>query len=312
MSIQHVVITGAGGFVGRRLAGQLLSDPAYASALFTLTDLKIGEVSPHTNLRVVEGDLSDAAVLKDVLGRRADIVYHLAGVLGGAAEANYALSRKVNLDSSLNLLESLCDETDPPRVIFASSIAVFGPPLPEVIDDDTMPVPVMHYGGQKRMVEVAIEQLSAHGWIDGIALRLPGIVARPDADSRLKSGFLNTMFYDYAAGKDFSLPVSPDGTSWLLSVTACVQAFAHAGQLSRTRLTARRALTLPALRVTMSQVIQALAERFPHSQSKIRWEPDPRLEALFTHQPLLTTQRGDALGFRHDGTIDQLIAKAMQ
>jgi nucleoside-diphosphate-sugar epimerase len=235
----------------------------------------------------------------------------LAGVLGGAAEAHYALSRKVNLDSTLNLLESLRDEARPPRLIFASSIAVFGPPLPQAIDDDTLPMPVMHYGGQKRMIEVALEQLSAHGWIDGIALRLPGIIARADASSGLKSAFLNTLFYDYAAGKDFTLPVSAEGTVWLLSVGACVQAFVHAAELRPGQLQQRRAFTLPAIRVSMAQLLRALAEQFPESRSQVAWDPDPQLEALFARQPPLSTAMADALGFRHDGSLRQLIAQAL-
>jgi nucleoside-diphosphate-sugar epimerase len=312
MSDKHVVITGAGGFVGQRLAKQLLSEPAYVDARFTLTDIAISKAPKAANVRVLEGDLCERAFTADVLGTRADIVYHLAGVLGGAAEANYPLSRKVNVDASLSLLEALRDERDPPRVIFASSIAVFGPPLPAVIDDDTMPVAVMHYGGQKRMVEVAIEQLSAHGWIDGIALRLPGIVARRGADSRLKSAFfLNTMFYDYADGKDFTIPVSPEGTVWLLSVAACVQAFVHAAQLQPAQLGRRRALTLPAHRVSMSQLIAALRERYPESSSKVHWDPDPQLQALFARQPPLSTSLGDKLGFQRDVTISRLIDQAM-
>jgi nucleoside-diphosphate-sugar epimerase len=196
-------------------------------------------------------------------------------------------------------------------VVYASSIAVFGPPLPILIDDDTLPNPVMHYGGQKRMVEVAIEQLTAHGWIDGIALRLPGIVARPAADSRLKSAFLNTLFYDYAAGRDFTLPVSPDGTVWLLSSSACVQALLHAGQLPSHRLARRRALTLPAQRVSMAALVEGLKVRFPNSQSTIKWEPDATLETLFARQPPLVTALSDALGFKHDGTLPRLIDAAM-
>jgi nucleoside-diphosphate-sugar epimerase len=311
MTIRHVVITGAGGFVGQRLAARLLSDSAYEDARFTLTDLSIAQPPKSAKVRVIEGNLSDPHVLADVVGPRADVVYHLAGVLGGAAEAQYALSRKVNLDASLNLMELLRDEARPPRLIFASSIAVFGPPLPEVIDDDSMPLPTLHYGGQKRMIEVAIEQLSAHGWIDGIALRLPGVVARADADSRLKSAFLNTMFYDYAHGRDFTLPVSAEGTVWLLSVAACVQAFVHAAHLAPGRLKQRRAFTLPAIRVSMSQLVRALGKRFPESRSQVAWNPDPQLEASFARQPPLTTAMADALGFRHDGSLGQLIAQAI-
>ena len=186
------------------------------------------------------------------MAERPAIVIHLAGILGGAAEADYALSRRVNVDATLSLMEALRDEAAPPRFIFASSIAVFGPPLNAPVDDETVPYPLMTYGAQKRMIEIAIEQFSARGWIDGIALRLPGIVARPGADERLKSAFLNRMFFAFAAGDDIELPVSAAGSTWLLSVSACVDALVHAALLPRGLLGQRRGLNaagpMPVLR----------------------------------------------------------------
>ena len=108
----------------------------------------------------------------------ADVVFHLAGILGGAAEANYDLARRVNVDATLSLFEALRNADHPARVVFASSIAVFGEPLPERVDDDTIPFPTMTYGAQKLMMENALAQFSVRGWVDGLALRLPGIVAR--------------------------------------------------------------------------------------------------------------------------------------
>jgi nucleoside-diphosphate-sugar epimerase len=218
----------------------------------------------------------------------------------------------VNLDATLNLLEMLRDPDRPPRVIFASSIAVFGPPLPDLIDDDTTPLPTMNYGAQKQMIEVAVEQFSARGWIDGLAIRLPGIVARTDADVRLKSAFLNTMFYDFREGRNIVLPVGPDGTTWLISAPACIEAFLHAAHLSPDRLARRRAFTLPAQRTTIADLIDALRERFPTSATVISYAPDPALEAQFARQPLLTTMIADALGFRHDGSLAALVEQAMK
>lgn len=307
-----MVITGAGGFIGSRLACQLLAEADFADARLTLCDLKVQDAPPSERVRVVEGDLQNPYTLIDAIDGRADIVVHFAGILGGAAEADYPLSRKVNIDGSLNLLEALQDVDNPPRVILASSVAVFGPPLPQLVNDDTMPVPVMHYGGQKRMIEIAIEQFSARGSIDGVAIRLPGIIARRGADARLKSAFLNTMFYDYADGKDFTLPVSPEGTIWLISVATCVEAFIHAAGIPRAALGQRRAFNLPAQRASMSDLVAALGVLFPESRSKVSWQPDAALEALFTRQPLLETKMANSLGFKHDGTIENLVKRAIQ
>ena len=308
---RHVVVTGAGGFIGAKLARRLLDAPAFANDRITLGDLSLAGLPNHPRARRVEGDFGDAGVRDRLLDGRADIVFHLAGILGGAAEADYDLARRVNVDATLSLLEALRSSAAPPRVVFASSIAVFGPGAPDRIDDDTPPNPTMVYGAQKRMIEVVLEQFSARGWIDGLAIRLPGIVARPGADARLKTAFLNAMFHAYAAGDDITLPVSPEGTTWMISVPACIDAFVHAGLLSADRIGARRAFTLPAQRIAFGDLVAALRRRFPNSPSAVRFEPQTDIEAQFARQPPLTTAIADALGFRHDGDLDTLVARAL-
>ena len=308
---RHIVITGAGGFIGSCLAQRLLADPAFDDARITLADIAIQAPPVDLRMRTVIGDLTNRAVLEEMIDGRADIVFHLAGVLGGAAEANYALSRRVNLDATLDLLEMLRDPGSPPRVVFASSIAVFGPPLPDMIDDDTIPVPTMNYGAHKRMIEIAVEQFSARGWIDGLAVRLPGIVARTGADGRLKSSFLNTMFYDFRDGRDINLPVGPDATTWLISVPTCVEALLHAAQVPSESLAQRRAFTLPAQRTTILALVENLRQRFPASATVVSYSPDAELESQFARQPPLETAIADRLGFRHDGSLSALVERAM-
>jgi len=307
---RHIVVTGAGGYIGSRLASRLATDPAFALNRLTLVDTRFADGSEIDRVRRIEGDLADAHTLDAVFSERPDTLIHLAGVLGGAAEAAPDLARRVNIDATLDLLDRARNETEPPRMVFASSIAVFGPPLPEHIDDSTMPVATMLYGAQKRMMEIAIEQASARGWIDGLAVRLPGIVARPDADARLRSAFLNTIFYDYAAGKPISLPVSPDGTTWLISVPACVDALVHAILVPGGWLGRRRAFTLPAQRIRIADLVGALARRFPDSSATVTYMPDEMVEAQFARQPSLATPFANALGFAHDGDIDRLVERA--
>ena len=306
----HIVVTGAGGFIGSRLVTRLLADPRFRAARITAIDTTLPVLDRR--VRAIVGDMTTPAILGEIVKGSADLVFHLAGVLGGAAEADYARARRVNVDASLDLLEGLRDAGRRPRVVFASSIAVFGPPLPDRIDDDTMPVATMTYGAQKRMIEVAVEQFSARGWIDGLALRLPGIVARRDADARLKSAFLNTLFHDFAAGRDIDLPVAADGTTWLLSVPACVTALLHAAAIPTDALGRRRAMTLPAQRVALADLVAALGRHFPASRSQVRYGADPELTAAFASQPRLTTALADGLGFRHDGDLATLIANALK
>ena len=308
MAAVRVLVTGAGGFIGRRLVSALLSHPAFADARFALNDLRLVDAPDDSRLTAIEGDFADPTLLVD----QPTHVFHLAGILGGAAEADYGLARRVNLDATLALIEGLRTADAAPRLVFASSIAVFGPPLPPQIDDETLPLPVMTYGAQKRMIEVAIEQFAARSWVDGIALRLPGIVARPDADARLKSAFLNRLFHAVAAGEDIELPVSPGATTWLISAPACVDALLHAALLPRAALGARRAMTLPAQRVTFAELVAALKAYFPDSPFRIRYAPDEGIEAQFGRSPLLATALADGLGFRHDGDVDTLVHRALE
>jgi D-erythronate 2-dehydrogenase len=309
--LRSVVVTGAAGFIGSRLVDRLLEEETFSEATIYVCDRSLAGLSANPRLQGIEGDIAESAIRSQIAAAKPGVVFHLAGILGGAAEADYVMSRRVNIDATLSLFESLRDGRQCPRVVFASSIAVFGPPLPSAVDDETTPHPAMTYGAQKMMMEIALQQFSVRGWIDGVAIRLPGIVARPNADARIKSAFLNAVFYAYAAGEDFTLPVSPHGTSWLISVPTCIEAFIHAARLSTQTLTQRRVMTLPALVVTMIDLVAALKRAFPESQSQIRYLPDPSLEAQFTSQPPLRTPLADRLGFRHDGTLDALVARAM-
>lgn len=308
---RHVVVTGAGGFIGQRLGEALLRDERFRDARLTLVDLVLGDGPLNSRVREVRGDITDSAVRAEAINGGADVVFHLAGILGGAAEANYVLSRRVNVDATLSLFEELRCEANPPRVIFASSIAVFGTTVPQLIDDQTIPSPSMVYGAQKLMMEVALQQFSLRGWIDGLAIRLPGIVARPGADAKLKSAFLNNIFFAFAKGQDFVMPVSPEGTTWLISVSNCVSAFLHAGTLERELLGERRAFTLPAQRVTIGELVSELSRAFADSRTKVEFRPDAGLQAQFASQPPLRTAMADRLGFKHDGTLEALVAQAL-
>ncbi|HEU0066531.1 MAG TPA: NAD-dependent epimerase/dehydratase family protein [Sphingomonas sp.] len=308
---RHVVVTGAGGFVGSRLVAALLAAPAFAGDRISINDLSLQAAPADPRLRAVPGDFGDAGVRAAMLGDGCDILYHIGGVLGGAAEADPLLARRVNIDATLDLLDAVQDAGAPPRVVFASSIAVFSAPWPARVDDDTRANPTMVYGAQKAMIEIAVEQMSARGRIDGLALRLPGIVVKPGADVRMKSAFLNRMFEVFGEGADLTLPVSPDGTTWLLSVPACIDALLHAGILPRDRIGARRAFTLPAQNVRFDELIAACHARWPDSPTRIDYAPEPVLDAQFGRQPPLTTAAADALGFRHDGDLTTLVARAL-
>lgn len=309
---RNVIVTGASGFIGRKLTCALLASPDYADCNLTLIDILPPPFEADDRTRIIVGDLADAAVLDRVFDTPADLVFHLGGILGGAAEVNSALARRVNVDATLDMLDRLRLAGNRPRVVFASSIAVFGPGQTDPVDDRTMPYPAMVYGAHKRMVEIAIEQMSARGWIDGMALRLPGIVARRDADQKLKSAFINSLFHDYAASRAIELPVSPQGTTWLISTETCVDAFVHAGRVPAGMLGKQRAFTLPAQWVCFSDLITGLARHFPESTATVTFNPNEDLDRQFARQPMLATPLADGLGFRHDGDIATLISQALK
>lgn len=175
-----IVVTGAGGFVGRALVGQLLG------AGHTVVGLDTAAEGIPTGARAIAGDLGDRSVRAAALAGGCDAVIHLATVPGGAAEADPAASRRINVDAMYDLLLEAADAGHCPRVVYASSIAVFGDPLPAHVDDATPLSPKMIYGGHKAMMEDAVAMFSNRGLIDGVTVRLPGILARPKGPSGMK------------------------------------------------------------------------------------------------------------------------------
>jgi nucleoside-diphosphate-sugar epimerase len=307
--VRKILVTGANGFIGRRLVARLAEDPQFADAQITACDI----IAPALSIPRVEsivGDLADDDFLARVTEGAPDLVFHLASILSGEAEANYARARRVNIEATLSLFEALRHPDVPPRVVFASSKAVFGPPLPDRVDDTTQPFPTMVYGAHKRMMEIALEQFSASGWIDGIAIRLPGVFPRADANARQRSAFISLIFRAVARGEDMVLPVSPDGTTWIISMTACIDAFVHAALVPPERLNQRRAMNLPAQNVAFGDLVAALHAAFPQSRSRIDYVPQADIVAQFT-QPPLATPLADSLGFTHDGDLQTLIRRAL-
>jgi nucleoside-diphosphate-sugar epimerase len=295
-------IIGAGGFLGQRLTALASDDPA-------ITELLLNDVVPPAapgNAIVIGGSFAEDEVRARIAD--ADAVVVLASILGGAAEADYDLARKINVDAVLDLFEHLRDHRPGCRVVFASTIAVFGD-MPGPVTDQTAPDPSLTYGAQKLMMETALSHFTKRGWLDGVSLRLAGIMARDGADAALKSAFMSRLFWCVKRGEDIDLPVSEAARTWLTSIDAAARNFLHA--VTCPDLGSRRAFTLPALSITFGELVAALRRAFPDSPSRITFTPDAETMRLFGSFPGLETATADGLGFARDADADALVAGAL-
>jgi nucleoside-diphosphate-sugar epimerase len=302
----RVLITGAAGFVGATLLRSLISDPEITRlAALDLVRHPLAEVSER--VRWFSGGLDEPVVLDEIFSERFDIAFHLASVPGDLAERDRMLGRRVNLDAALDLFDRLADAGGRPRVVYASSVAVYGKMASEPVSSQTPARPAITYGAHKRMVEIALADLTRRGEISGIALRLPGIVARPGSSVGFGSAFMTDLLRSAAEGKRYVCSVSPDATSWWMSAACAVKNLRYAAGIEHAG-----EVQLPALRQSVAEIVDALAHAYGEDRRNlIRYEPDPRIEAAFGRYPELDTREAEALGFAHDGSASELIAAAL-
>lgn len=310
----NVLITGANGYIGRALTDRLLAlrrlpDGRPIDSL-TLFDQRFDEPPSEDDARVIEGSISCAETRNRLAATAPDIVFHLASVASGRAQTDFELGLQVNLYGTLGLLDALRQQGNNPVFVFTSSIAVFGTHLPELVTDATPPAPELSYGAQKRALEILLADYTRRGFVQGRAVRLPGIVMRPPAPNGAWSIFSSTLIRSLATQQPCTLPVSPDATLWLMSLPCCIDNLLHAGVVrSHDPMT----LTLPALRVSVADIVNVFDQRTDgQARSLVRYEPQPDIQAQFGSLPLLETPAALAAGFRHDGSLAELIDRATE
>jgi nucleoside-diphosphate-sugar epimerase len=313
----HVVITGAAGMLGRKLAARLSGDGRIGETpIDALILADVVTPQPPDGFRgTVEchgGNVSTMA--SALLGRGGDdVIFHLAAVVSGEAEADLDKGYDVNLDGTRSLLDAIRDRgrSEPyrPRVVFASSVAVFGPPFPDVIGDDVATTPQTSYGTQKAMAELLLSDYSRRGILDGIAPRLPTICVRPGAPNRAASGFFSNIIREPLAGHDAVLPVDDDVRHWFASPRSAVGFLIHAAAIDLAPLGARRALNLPGLSATIGDELAALRRiAGDRALRHIHREPDPTIARIVEGWPrAFDPQRALALGFRAERSFDEII-----
>ncbi len=306
----RAIITGAGGFVGRALVRQLRAAKTFEH--LTLLDARLADDQQGEDLSRVEGDIADPDVRARAVGEGAEALFHLAGVMGGTAEQDYALSRRVNLDASLSLIEAVAERGARPRVVFTSTIAVYGAPLPDHVDDQTPLSPAMTYGAHKLMVEVALADLTRRGAVDAVSVRLPGILARPLGPSGMKSAFMSEVFHALSAGRTFTVPVSREATIWAMSVERCAANLVHAASVPGELMPVTRAVTLPALRLRFGDMVDAIVAQTGADPGLVTYAPDAMLQAQFGALPTLDAAAARHAGFVDDGSAKAFVAAALR
>lgn len=310
----NVLVTGAGGFIGAALVTRLLSSETPLPALtgITLVDQRLDGTPNDPRVRAVEGDCGNPNVLREAMQIDIDLIFHLASIPGGLAERDFELGMRVNLHAMIDLLEAVRRQGRRPRFVFASTVGVYGVPLPALVDESTPAEPTLSYGAQKRIGEVLVADYSRRGFIDGCSLRLPGIVARPPQPSGLLSAFLSDSIRTLAAGGTFTFPVSAEGASWWMSRACIVNNLLHAATLDPAVLKSRRVWLLPVLHASMREIVGALARvHGAHVLKNARYEPNAQLEAQFASYPPLECPNSLAAGFEHDGTLEALVRRAL-
>jgi nucleoside-diphosphate-sugar epimerase len=313
----HVMIIGAAGMIGSKLAISLAGDASLGLQTLTLADM----FQPHAPGNAVcpvatrTLDITDRAAVEDIVALRPDVIFHLAAIVSGEAEENFEKGYAVNFDGTRYLFEAIRNTDNyAPRVVFTSSIGVFGAPFPEAIPDDFHLTPLTSYGTQKLMGEALLADYSRRGFFDGVGLRLPTICIRPGAPNKAASGFFSNILREPLAGKEAVLPVSTDVRHWHASPRAATGFLRHAMTLDTAPMGARRSVTLPGISVTVAEQIEALRRAAGDGAvALIRHEPDPVIEGIVQGWPRnFEARRARDLGFEADGSFDAIIAAHVQ
>ncbi|SNB79015.1 Nucleoside-diphosphate-sugar epimerase [Arboricoccus pini] len=314
----HVLIIGAAGMVGRKLTERLAKDGAVGAkpiTKLTLLDVIEPSVPPAFKGESVAraADLADPATAPAIVATRPDIIFHLAAIVSGEAEADFDKGYRINLDGTRFLFEAIRQEgmNEPylPRLVFTSSIAVFGAPFGDTIGDEFLSAPLTCYGTQKAIGELLLNDYSRRGFMDGIGIRLPTICIRPGKPNKAASGFFSNILREPLIGQEAVLPVDDSMRHWHASPRSCVGFLLHAATLDTSRLEGRRNLSLPGLSATVAEQIEALRRiAGDKAVALIRREHDPAIQKMVGGWARdFTPTRALALGFKADSSFDEII-----
>lgn len=309
-----VLILGGAGMVGRKLAERLAKDGELGGKAITgmtLYDVVAPQAPAGAGFPVTceTGDLPAEGETDRLIAAKPDVVFHLAAIVSGEAELDFEKGYRINLDGTRNLYESIRKAQYAPRVVFTSSIAVFGAPFPEAIPDEYHLTPLTSYGTQKAIGELLLADYTRKGIFDGVGIRLPTICVRPGKPNKAASGFFSNIIREPLVGEAAVLPVSDDVRHWHASPRSAVNFLIHAATIDGERIGPRRNLAMPGVSVTVGEQIEALRRVAGDEAVKlIRREPDDLIVSVVAGWPRnFDTRRALELGFEADASFDDII-----
>jgi D-erythronate 2-dehydrogenase len=312
----NILIIGAAGMVGRKLTERLAHDGKLGGEPIikvTLCDV-VEPVAPKDcpfSCVTRAADFSKPGMAKELVAERPDVVFHLAAIVSGEAEVDFEKGYRVNLDGTYRLFEAIraAGAKYCPRVVFTSSCAVFGAPLPEVIDDEFHSTPLTSYGTQKAMGELLLSDYSRRGLFDGVGIRLPTICVRPGAPNKAASGFFSSIIREPLVGRDAVLPVPENVMHWHASPRSAVGFLLHAATIDTKMIGPRRNLIMPGVGCTVGDQIAALRRiAGDKAVARISVEPNEMIQRIVGGWPRkLDARRALALGFRAEASFDEII-----
>ncbi|MDN2694959.1 SDR family oxidoreductase [Janthinobacterium sp. SUN073] len=316
-----VLITGGAGFLGQRLARQLLAQGQLTDShgqLQTISELVLVDVvAAHdfndARVKVVTGDIADGALMRATINTQTTSIFHLAAIVSGQAEADFELGMRINLDASRLLLDVCRELGHKPKVVFTSSVAVYGGKLPDVVQDTTALNPQSSYGAQKAIGELLLNDYSRRGFVDGRVLRLPTISVRPGKPNKAASSFASGIIREPLNGEAAVCPVATDLRLWLLSPRGAIASLIAGHELAGEMFGASRTVNLPGLSVSVGEMIAALEDVAGSDvTARISYAPDPAIERIVKSWPgAWDTARAEALGLTADVDFASIIRAYM-
>lgn len=310
----HILITGAAGMIGRKLTARLVGDGKLNDKpidYLTLIDVVAPEKPAGFSgkAEVSTSDLSAPGAATRAIAARPDMIFHLAGVVSGEAETDFEKGYRVNLDGTRALLEAIRAANYRPKVIFTSSIAVFGAPFPTSIPDEFQLTPLTSYGAQKAICELLLADYTRRGFLDGVGIRLPTICVRPGKPNKAASGFFSGIIREPLVGQEALLPVAESVRHTHASPRAAVGFLIHAAGLTHEQLGPRINLAMPGVSCTVGEQIDAL-RRVAGGKvaARIRRAPDELIQRIVSGwAERIDATRARELGFRAEAAFDDIV-----